>query len=562
MTGYRSVWLRYCCFIIVTMKASCHTSKLVPDDDENIEHNDKKREIAEGPMFDDLPLIMRKYSIPSPPMRSADSVPEPSSAMEIILTRNQHLIEANVPGLMEGDIYLGPQKLRAGIAAEDRRWPNGIVPYVIDGYYDQAAVTTIENAMADYHRYTCIRFVPRTNEADYVFITPLDGCWSGFGYANMGMQKVSLGNGCVWHRTVIHELMHLVGFIHEQGRLDRDQYVRLYEENMLEGYSPQFGKVLSKVTTQGTPYDYDSVMHYDRKAFTKNGLPTIVAIDDYNRELGTARTFTLWDFIEVNGLYDCGYDVDVWYENQKECIIETNTDRRGGNINDGNQNKMYSIEACCELCQSTPDCKSFSLDKRPGSTFGNCWLKNDWVQAWTDDCCDSGIIWPWPEEDDEEEEEDDGDNEGGGGGEEDCVDKNESCEAWALLGECEKNSAYMIPNCAKSCLPECEQHIECVDKNEQCSAWASTGECDKNPNYMKPNCKKSCGVCTDSCLDGDDNCARWASNGECDKNPGWMLKNCKKSCNQCEDESVQQLREFGMKTGMQWGTFMTYLDHN
>lgn len=56
----------------------------------------------------------------------------------------------------------------------------------------------------------------------------------------------------------------------------------------------------------GVSYDYQSIMHYDRKAFTKNGKPTIVAIGNENMEFGNpARRLSGRDVVEINALYDC-----------------------------------------------------------------------------------------------------------------------------------------------------------------------------------------------------------------------------------------------------------------
>lgn len=51
-----------------------------------------------------------------------------------------------------------------------------------------------------------------------------------------GGQKVNLGNGCADEITVpMHELMHAIGFAHEQTRPDRDNFVRLFLHNVDRG---------------------------------------------------------------------------------------------------------------------------------------------------------------------------------------------------------------------------------------------------------------------------------------------------------------------------------------
>lgn len=56
-------------------------------------------------------------------------------------------------------------------------------------------------------------------------------------------------------------------------------------------------------------YDTDSIMHYGKTAFSKNGKPTILALDDPSKPLGQRNGFSQTDITQLNALYDCSGNV-------------------------------------------------------------------------------------------------------------------------------------------------------------------------------------------------------------------------------------------------------------
>ena len=98
---------------------------------------------------------------------------------------------------------------------------------------------------------------------------------------------------------------------------------------LFQGYSDQFDKYSWRTIDHlGVSYDYQSIMHYDRLAFTKNGEPTIVATGNENMEFGTpSKKLSSRDIFEINALYDCRaseyalFDIVFLKESVKGTVI-------------------------------------------------------------------------------------------------------------------------------------------------------------------------------------------------------------------------------------------------
>ncbi|XP_063586085.1 astacin-like [Penaeus indicus] len=206
---------------------------------------------------------------------AAGAAPEMPAAARALY--NAHLFEGDIKGVAGQK----PGEERSAIIGSQYLWPGGVVPYVIAGLYEQQILAGMQEIMDK----TCIRFVERTTESDYIYITTSGvsggGCWSYVGMMG-GWQEVSLDQyGCIYHGTIIHELMHAIGFFHEQCRKDRDNYVTINYQNIDPSMAYNFD-IDQNSQYVGENYQYDSIMHYGKYAFSIQWgvLETIVPLQD------------------------------------------------------------------------------------------------------------------------------------------------------------------------------------------------------------------------------------------------------------------------------------------
>uniref|UniRef100_F6YMH7 Metalloendopeptidase n=2 Tax=Xenopus tropicalis TaxID=8364 RepID=F6YMH7_XENTR len=209
--------------------------------------------------------------------------------------------------LLQGDIAI--RVVRSSLQCDNCKWDissNGKVPvpFTVSPGYTKSQLALITAAMQEFETLTCVDFVPKTNEKNVININNGNGCWSYIGRSG-GVQQVSLSKqSCMVKGIIQHELNHVLGFVHEHVRSDRDQYVNVVKKNILPDSLGNFD--IAVTNNLGLPYDYYSVMHYPRNAFSISPfLPTLITKPDPTIQIGQRYGLTNLDIAKINKLYNC-----------------------------------------------------------------------------------------------------------------------------------------------------------------------------------------------------------------------------------------------------------------
>lgn len=219
-----------------------------------------------------------------------------------------------------------------------------VVPFEIDGAFSSWERSAIEHAM---DRWTAdapgVSFRPAVStDSDRIkFERTTNTCSSPVGRVG-GTQIIRLAPGC-FDFAIHHEIAHSLGLYHEQSRPDRSDFVEIEYKNIRGCRSNAKGPdqcgwfaCLFNETDCGCVdgedcyvafnfdmqndaamiggYDYDSIMHYGPRGFSKNGLPTIRVLTP-GRTIGNRRHLSEGDIAKMRVLYPTQLVHETYFAN-------------------------------------------------------------------------------------------------------------------------------------------------------------------------------------------------------------------------------------------------------
>ncbi len=216
-----------------------------------------------------------------------------------------------------GDIILGQLKDRLKnqqqssgqtfITEEVQLWPNAEIPFAFDTKLSDVLKQRVLQSLDAFSKKTSVQFYPYDGiQKDFIVFSPSETLCASYVGRVGGAQPIFLNPNCQ-ASEIQHEVMHVMGFIHEHQRDIRNETLVVFEKNIIpeklvnfEILPLPFQNIYKNISVD---LDFDSIMIYPSNAFVKAHGTSSLRIKDKDLEISNNTQISLGDIEKINNLY-------------------------------------------------------------------------------------------------------------------------------------------------------------------------------------------------------------------------------------------------------------------
>ncbi|XP_062587484.1 astacin-like metalloendopeptidase [Saccostrea cucullata] len=210
-------------------------------------------------------------------------------------------------------VFALPGQKRNIITDSNRLWANGKVPVSFDssvvGSMKEKVLAAMQEISFSTHSngQTCVQFVPRTQEKDYVvFTSVVYGSGDSLPGRLGGVQYVHLYQDAA-KADIMQLIMYLLGFFNEFRRPDRDSQVIVHTDNIAPEYRGFF-EITNDTTFFNYPFDFESITFFFPYAWAIDpSRPTLTPKYD-SVTIPYKLSLSKYDILNIQREYKCGIE--------------------------------------------------------------------------------------------------------------------------------------------------------------------------------------------------------------------------------------------------------------